>query len=326
MNIKKKISTIFATVVSISCLACSVPASAESWKDFWEFGDSDKSIDDGFVVLGTSIDPLGNLAYAVSTGGNTSFGVIRASELEPYLENADMLTVGDIIYVPRTRLHVNGEIEPTFVGILNDEEYEFEMNHNPFFPYRELVDEGAKVEYLGNGIELYGEEFRDSMVLHVNFFKDDTDEEIEEWLAKHFSGMRTWGIDITSLCKAYRSNLTYEECNWTRDEERGYYMIKDGIKFYMPELTEEEIDELGKRQYHQQYEPIDINITIGDATADTSVDILDVIVVNKQILGKESLSGYGKAFADVNADGEIDTNDALTIMKYVVGLTDNLNA
>jgi len=62
----------------------------------------------------------------------------------------------------------------------------------------------------------------------------------------------------------------------------------------------------------------------GDANKDGQVDILDVIVINKAILGKESFSKMQTRASDVNKNGVPDSADSLTIMKYIVGLVSSL--
>ncbi|MBR0485477.1 MAG: right-handed parallel beta-helix repeat-containing protein, partial [Oscillospiraceae bacterium] len=58
----------------------------------------------------------------------------------------------------------------------------------------------------------------------------------------------------------------------------------------------------------------------GDADGSGSVDILDVITINRAILGKEELSAVQVKAADVNNNGAPDSSDALMIMKKIVGL------
>lgn len=62
------------------------------------------------------------------------------------------------------------------------------------------------------------------------------------------------------------------------------------------------------------------NVKYGDANGDNKVDILDVIVVNKSLIGSMSLSNQGKLNADVNKNGKPDNDDSLRILKYIVGL------
>ena len=58
----------------------------------------------------------------------------------------------------------------------------------------------------------------------------------------------------------------------------------------------------------------------GDADGSGKVDILDVITVNRAILGKEKLEGTRLKAADINGDNKPDASDALSIMKAIVGL------
>ncbi|MBR0485965.1 MAG: carbohydrate-binding protein [Oscillospiraceae bacterium] len=67
-------------------------------------------------------------------------------------------------------------------------------------------------------------------------------------------------------------------------------------------------------------EPETVPVLLGDADGSGSIDILDVIVLNKAILGKETLSEQGVKNSDVDGDGLPTSSDALLIMKHIVGL------
>ena len=58
----------------------------------------------------------------------------------------------------------------------------------------------------------------------------------------------------------------------------------------------------------------------GDVDESGTVDILDVIMLNRSIMGKEILSDSQQKAADVNLNHVPDSSDALTIMKYIVKL------
>ncbi|MBR1555556.1 MAG: leucine-rich repeat protein, partial [Oscillospiraceae bacterium] len=58
----------------------------------------------------------------------------------------------------------------------------------------------------------------------------------------------------------------------------------------------------------------------GDADNSGSIDILDVITLNKAILGKEELSETQLKAIDFNGNGKPDSEESLKIMKYIVGL------
>jgi len=57
---------------------------------------------------------------------------------------------------------------------------------------------------------------------------------------------------------------------------------------------------------------------VGDINLDGSIDIADVIVLNKYILGVKSLTDEQRAVADCYSDGEINSTDSLTLLKYVL--------
>lgn len=61
-------------------------------------------------------------------------------------------------------------------------------------------------------------------------------------------------------------------------------------------------------------------VLYGDANNDGGVDILDVIALNKYLLGTGELTDQGKVNANVDDSKEIDTTDSLNILKCVVKL------
>lgn len=63
-------------------------------------------------------------------------------------------------------------------------------------------------------------------------------------------------------------------------------------------------------------------ITKSSPLEDDTIDVMDVIVINKVVLGKEVLTETQQKIADVNQDGVVDTNDSLIMLKYIVGLID----
>ncbi|MDE5736800.1 MAG: dockerin type I repeat-containing protein [Oscillospiraceae bacterium] len=60
----------------------------------------------------------------------------------------------------------------------------------------------------------------------------------------------------------------------------------------------------------------------GDATLDGKVDIIDIIAINKAILGQKILTSLENKASDVDRNGIVDTTDSLNIMKFIVGLID----
>lgn len=63
----------------------------------------------------------------------------------------------------------------------------------------------------------------------------------------------------------------------------------------------------------------------GNVDNSDNVDILDVVLVNRNILGKFQFNAYAKGCADVNSDGVVDASDSLNIMKKIVGIVDSFD-
>ena len=61
-------------------------------------------------------------------------------------------------------------------------------------------------------------------------------------------------------------------------------------------------------------------VSYGDVNLDGNVNILDVITLNRAILGKETLTAQQEKNADVDNSGTPDSTDSLNIMKYIVKL------
>ncbi len=73
-------------------------------------------------------------------------------------------------------------------------------------------------------------------------------------------------------------------------------------------------------------EPKTEELKQGDADGNGEIDILDVITINKAILGKENLSENGLKAIDFNGNGKPDSDEALTLLKYIVGIITDFNA
>ena len=62
----------------------------------------------------------------------------------------------------------------------------------------------------------------------------------------------------------------------------------------------------------------------GDVNQDNAVDIMDVIALNKFLLGSGSLDDQGQKNADVDLNEQLDSTDSLNILKKVVEIIDKL--
>lgn len=70
----------------------------------------------------------------------------------------------------------------------------------------------------------------------------------------------------------------------------------------------------------------DMGDQIGDLDGTATIDIMDVIMVNRFLLGSISLSNVEKQCADVDGNGTINSTDSINILKYVVELIDSFDA
>ena len=59
---------------------------------------------------------------------------------------------------------------------------------------------------------------------------------------------------------------------------------------------------------------------LGDVDENKAINILDVIALNRNLLGKDVLTESQKKAADVNNSGTPDSGDSLAILKYIVGI------
>ncbi len=69
---------------------------------------------------------------------------------------------------------------------------------------------------------------------------------------------------------------------------------------------------------------LDNAIVYGDTDGSGVVDILDVIAVNKYLLGSATLDADAKQRTDVDRNDEIDATDSLNILKFVVEMIGEL--
>ncbi|MDE6707423.1 MAG: dockerin type I repeat-containing protein [Oscillospiraceae bacterium] len=252
---KKKISAILAGAVALACLPLQAYASENAeWIEAYPDWCSDFDFDNypaNLVITGAyysgdsttpyeySVTDLKNYAINPETGKKVWHGdahlVIGINQLKPYLENAENLKVGDLLYIP---VFAVVDVVPGCIHL--EENYV------------------KKVDYIGNGQEIFGEDF----------------------------------------IKAVRND-------WLCDTEETYMN---------PWILDSDT----------RYETFDI--VMGDATDDNEVDIIDVITMNKTILGQKTMSSYAQYVCDINKDNIVDPIDSLAVMEYIIGLIDTLES
>ena len=63
---------------------------------------------------------------------------------------------------------------------------------------------------------------------------------------------------------------------------------------------------------------------LGDVNLDGRVDITDAVLLNKTCAGVVSLTDAAKKNADCDCDGEVGSNDAVSLMRFLVHLISTL--
>ncbi len=121
-------------------------------------------------------------------------------------------------------------------------------------------------------------------------------------------------------CEIYDSGNTI--CNGL--DEQGEIYFNGTIYGYENSTAQAYAEKYGYK--FEIISPAAEEIKPGDADGDGKVNILDVISVNKAVLGKESLTDAQLKAIDFNQNGKPDSEESLTIMKFIVGLIPSLTA
>ena len=66
------------------------------------------------------------------------------------------------------------------------------------------------------------------------------------------------------------------------------------------------------------------SILYGDITLDGKIDLVDAVMLNKAVADQVTLSDAAKLNADCQADGEINGNDSITLLRFLVKLENSL--
>lgn len=126
---------------------------------------------------------------------------------------------------------------------------------------------------------------------------------------------------------ANQTNLTYKSSN-----QNTAIVSKSGV------ITAMEAGTANITVFNADFDAVVIKVTVsetaepaetapllpGDVSGDGKINILDVISVNKAVLGKASLTSAQLDAVDFNHNNKPDSEEALAILKYIVGLVQSL--
>ena len=102
------------------------------------------------------------------------------------------------------------------------------------------------------------------------------------------------------------------------------YGSKSDVVPIPTETKPQESTEVTETDGEATSEPKAKDFIYGDVDQNGEVDILDVITLNKNLLGKEEIDADQQKAADVNLSGKPDINDSTLILKFIVGLVKEL--
>ena len=164
-------------------------------------------------------------------------------------------------------------------------------NYNP-----EKEPENTKIEKLGTAAEYYGT------------VKELTVKSNENWTIK------AEDADGTVYTGIYQSAdyTGYDAPVYMDDLKAGetYEFVLDGTEIMLVLPDEKNIT----------VNPVTIIPATGDADGNGKLDILDIITVNKVVMGKETLDPDRIFYIDFNQNGSADADDSLIMIKKLVGL------
>ena len=181
-------------------------------------------------------------------------------------------------------------------------------------PYREFMDEYEHPQEKNE--EFYRE--RPAKTALVQQINQEADEYEKALILESENPEINWleenGIQIvsrsTEMNRTFYAILTADQIkNFPVDENRGF-----GYKLFLSRLDDVNLTNTSE-------EP---EITPGDVTGTGNVNVLDVVLTNKAVYGKAQLSESQLKAADVNKNQKADFGDSLTMMQYIVGITDTL--
>ena len=127
-----------------------------------------------------------------------------------------------------------------------------------------------------------------------------------------------WGTTDDMSWRAWGYPLLFNE-DYTA--KPAFDSIIDGIEYTAPETTEpQETTAPTEEETQDSTAPAPTGITYGDVDGDKDVDIVDVLRLNQYLLSLAEVDEAGQKNADVNNDGKLADDDAMNILKSLVGL------
>ncbi len=188
--------------------------------------------------------------------------------------------------------------------------------------------EKALAKYTSTGLDV--------QVTELDITTSDTSETGLETQATMYSGIMDacvkyadgisavvfWGVTDDQSWRANKVPLLFDA---QFQAKPSYYSIIDGLE--MPETTEPSTDDdpdAGETGDTSSDSTDNLEQVYGDVNLDGTVNIADVILLNRAMLGDAVLDDAAKDLADVDLNKIVEGTDSLNILKYIVELLDSL--
>lgn len=184
--------------------------------------------------------------------------------------------------------------------------------------YKKALD-----KFCATGLDIQVTEL-DATVNDTDHFEEQAQyySDIMDAVAEHkdeISAVVFWGTTDDMSWRASKYPLLFNE-DYTA--KPAFDAIVDGLE--VPETsateTQAESETESKSEKETDTETETEAVLWGDADGDGTVNIVDVITLNKIIFGKEELESKNLRNIDVNQNNVPDSTDSLTILKVIVGL------
>lgn len=164
------------------------------------------------------------------------------------------------------------------------------------------------------GEDAYGDVYDWAAVIRAN--PRYSDAQRERLLARLAEDPTLLDVELSQFAIHFRGTRRYSDISYRSLPYDSTYLIRAGtISGALDSNAQHYADE--KRL---PFAPLDGSPLPGDVNLDGFVDIMDVIALNRYLLGKALLSDRAKLAADLSEDDSLDDLDALEILRYVVGI------
>jgi len=171
--------------------------------------------------------------------------------------------------------------------------------------FNQVVPEGETASVWGSKAISFDAGTKDNIVKFNDKFTIVVDEK----------GVEVTGTTLDDYAEIQPNWWTYPE-----GAEVTYNTIKLVYEYDNSEQPAETESESESEAQSESESGTETSVLLGDADNDGKVDILDVITINKALLGKDTLSPEGLANSDLNKNQKPDSDESLAILKFIVGL------